>query len=84
MISCHIFDSATERTDMVNVLKNHLIQALDHEKKKKKPDPIIVKALAFAAAKEELSLSISYVENMSPDAVIGIRSALDLLGEAVE
>jgi hypothetical protein len=68
----------------MNILKNHLIQALDHEKKKRNPDPVIIKTLAFAAAKEELLRSITYVENMSSDALVGIRSALELISEAVE
>ena len=64
---------------MSKVLKNHLIQLLENERRLEDPDPGLVRILSFAAAKEELRIATKYIEDLNPHAEVNIHSALDLI-----
>lgn len=64
-------------------LKNFLVQTLELEKLKRKPDDRTIITLAVAGAKEELQLSLDLLNEMSvEDALINVTSALSLLQDA--
>lgn len=69
---------------MNTTLKSFMLQSIENETKKKDPDWTTIETLQFAAAREELRLAMSDLEQMNLFAMANIQSALSLLEDVKE